>query len=190
MIRVMRAGIAVIICVVVLAACYKGEVKKKDADRNGAPHILVDDGNRERWVKVDKDTFERCRVGEWYEDNACGPRPEMRNIPVEKDKQGRRQRKQWEVCVDATSIPAAKLTFTYAIGAERKNKETYITDRFGPRCRMAESGQRVSITVEHHTNPSIVHCRAYRYEGGKEVLIEEAWTENNLADCKVNEEVW
>lgn len=81
-----RIGAAILaLCMLFALAACKGEVTKKR--KVGEQHqILVVDGGKERWIDVDKKTFDSCQKGEWYEDKKClANRPTMRNIPVDEN---------------------------------------------------------------------------------------------------------
>jgi hypothetical protein len=152
--RVVAVGLVALL----LAAC-EGEVTKKDADRNGAPHLLVvDDSGKERWVKVDRDTFESCKFGEWYEDGKCSPKPTgernkdiargERNIPLDDDGKRLEDADIDElilVTVNLSSTAKGGIMSYYCQGNAEEIHETMESRSFHKRC-LLRRGQRVTVT--------------------------------------------
>lgn len=151
-----------LIALMALTGCYEGEVTKRDKNRDGAPHILVDDGTRERWVKVDKSTFDRCQIGKWYDGEKClADRPTMRNIPVNEDgerpapevNERPRSLKDWEykdrnsrrVCFHWIIVPRQEVEIVWWVDDDGDR----FVRKYGneQKCVYADRGAGVGLTI-------------------------------------------
>lgn len=190
--RKRRVAVLLAALAVVLLGCTSGTVcarrynkaegqyeiqYKSDVDPDGQG------GKRSDWIKVDKNEYNACRIGdEWP---ACKEGAEV-NQP--RPKQDDKDRNSKEVCVSSVSHPKVKITNSWSIGRMDVKTEKSAVQGIFERCRLAQSGQTAYLKAEHHADPSTLVCTIWVWEKGKKRLIDTMITQA-LGDCVVNQRI-
>jgi hypothetical protein len=142
--RLLKTAAVAMVALLALTACYDGPVIAKQKNRSGAgPHILIDDGDRQRWISVTDAQYQECSVGETWPE--CGGsyggaagNPDVDREPAE-EREERQEEPKGEcgggerkrlVQLVATWIPDTFMVVEYAL-EDRNGRDSATITKFG-----------------------------------------------------------